>query len=112
MQQSGLIDFELDSTGLHLTNSLGQIKGDRTSLWARHQTTRAKFFTEPTDLTHDIGRSDRNVEAEPISLDLFDQIIQTNEICASGLRLRDFLTLGEDQHFHFFAGACRQHCYT
>src|SRR3989442_6492567 len=111
MQQSRLIDSELHATSLHFTNGFSEIEGNGSGFGTGHETARAKLFTKPTNLTHHIGRCDRNIEAEPIRLNLFDEIIQTNEVCARRLRLRDFLALCEDQHLHFFTGACRQHRY-
>src|SRR5438876_10487632 len=98
MQESGLIDFELDTTRFYITNCFGKIERDRTGLRTGHQATWSEFLTEPTDLSHHIRSSNGNVKAEPVALDLLDKIVQPDKIRTSCLRLCNFLALSEDQH--------------
>src|SRR5436305_7743004 len=112
MQECRLIDSELNATGLHILNGSGQVKCDCPGFGAGHQAAWAKLLTESTNLTHHIGCCYGDVEIEPAAFNLLDQVIKTNKVRSSRLRLVGFLALGENQYPHLFAGTGGQHRYS
>src|SRR5258708_6004300 len=105
MQESGFVHLELYTTSLDFTNGFGEIKCNGTSLRARHQTARSKLFTKPTHLTHNISCCYGNIKPEPISFNLFDQLIDADKVCSGSFLRRVLLTLSEDENLCFFSGS-------
>src|SRR5260370_38511368 len=112
MQERSLIDFELDTTLFHFTHGFRDIEGNGAGFRARHQSARTEFFTESPDFTHYIRGCNRDIKTIPVGLDLFNQVIQANEVCTSCFRFGDFLALPEYDHLHFFTGSVRPHPYS
>ena len=109
MQQGGFIHSKFDTTSFDIAHGFGDIKGNRSSFGAGHQTARAEFFTKAANFAHDIGGRNGDIKASPVGLDLFDEVIQADKIRACSFRFSYFLTLREHQHLDFSAGSSGQH---
>ena len=68
---------------------------DRAGLRVRHQATRAEHAAELADLTHQVGRRDRDVEVEEAALDPLHEIVGADDVGARGLGLAGRVALGE-----------------
>src|SRR6266704_1407431 len=79
MQECSFIDFELDTSLFSLADCLCKIESNRASLGAGHQASRPKLFTKSSYFTHYIGCCDRDIKTDPVSFDLFYQVIQTTK---------------------------------
>src|SRR6266704_3440629 len=112
MQECSFIDFELDTSLFSLADRFCKIESNRASLGAGHQASRPKLFTKSSYFTHYIGCCDRDIKTDPVSFDLFHQVIQTNKVCASCFRFIGFLALREYQHLHIFTSSGGEHSYT
>src|SRR5690606_11955013 len=93
MQVGVPVDAKLDLAALDVADGLLDIHRDRAGLRVRHQATWTKHPTEPSDLAHHVGGRDDRVEVESPVLDLFDQLVATDDV---GPRRPGFLGLGPD----------------
>ena len=60
-----LVDLEVDLTGLSLLDSLSYLHGNGTSLGVRHQATGTQDATEGTNLGHAAGHGDDDIHIGP-----------------------------------------------
>ena len=64
-----LVNLEVDFTLLHFLNGLGNIIGHSTALGVRHEATGTENTAEGTDLTHNSGLGDDDVNVSPTAFD-------------------------------------------
>src|SRR6266516_6520093 len=105
MQECSFIDFELDASLFSLADCLCKVESNRACLGAGHQASWPKLFTKPSYFTHYIGCCDRDIKTDPVSFDLFYQVVQTNKVCTCCFGFIGFLALREYQHLHIFTGS-------
>jgi hypothetical protein len=79
------------------------------NLRIRHQTTRAEDLTQRANDAHGVRRGDAQVEIDVASLDLFSQIVETDDVCACSLGFFSLGALAEHSHANALAGTGRQH---
>ena len=110
LDDAGLLDAELDATGLELADRLGDVGGDRADLRVRHQAARTEDAADLADLDHHVRRRDERVELEPVLLgDLLDVLVAAREVGAGLERFLRLVGLGDDEHALGLAGAGRHH---
>lgn len=105
MEDTGLLDAELNTTGFHVTDGLGDVKGNRANLGVGHQTARSEDATETTDDTHHVRGRDRGIEVHEAFLDPLREFVAANDIGAGLTGLALLLALGEDSNADGLAGA-------
>ena len=93
----------LDLAALELGDGLADVGGDGAGLGVRHQAPRTENPAEATDLTHEVGRGDRDVEVEEAVLDLGDEIVGTDHVGPGGFGVASRVTGGEDGDAHVLA---------
>ncbi|KXX63299.1 hypothetical protein AY586_16680 [Marichromatium gracile] len=91
MNDTGLLDAELNSTTLGVFNSLGDVWRYSTDLRVRHHAARAENLTETTDQWHHVRCCDHCVEIDRTALNFCNQIFSTNNVRTSNL---SFFSLG------------------
>ena len=77
-------------------------------LGVRHQTAAPEDLPELADLTHHVGRRERDIELEPARLDPLDEILATDLVGAGAECFLRLLALGEHRDPDDLAGAMRQ----
>ena len=108
VDDTGLVDLELDAAGLDLLDGALEVEGDGARLGVRHQAAAAEDAAEPADHAHHVRRRERDVEVEPAGLDALGEILATDLVGAGAQRLLGLLALGEDDDADALAGAVRQ----
>src|SRR6266480_6165299 len=106
---AGLVHAELDLARLCLAHGAGNVEGHGAELRVRHEAARPEHFTEPPDLTHEIGRRDGRVEFHPAALDALHEVLGAHDVGPRLARLTLLLALREDRDAHRFADTVRQH---
>lgn len=96
MEDTGLLDAELNTTSLHVTDGLGDVKGDRANLGVGHQAARSEDPAEATDDTHHVRGGDGGVEVHEAFLNPLGEFVAADDIGAGLTGLTLLLALGED----------------
>ena len=94
---TGLIGTVLDFTCFNLGDGLREIHRNRTQFRVRHEAARAEDLTKTTDSAHHVRRSDSDIEVEPATLDLLDDFIGADEVCACSLGFLYFFAFCKDE---------------
>ena len=109
MDDVGLVQTILDFTSLDLLDSSSNVGGNGAGLGGGHQTLGAQDLTKTANNAHHVGRSDNDVEVEPVFLgDLLDQLHAADIVSASSLCLFNLCVLSENQNAAGLAGAVGQ----
>src|SRR5690554_4532675 len=109
VDDTGLVDTELHTTGLELLDDLGDVEGHGAALGVGHQPARSKNRSDSTDLAYHIRRRNRDVKFGPvIGGDALNDILGTDKVRPSSLGSRRVLALGEDHNGGLFAAAVRK----
>ena len=108
MNDTSLVDFEIDLTSLYLFDSLSHIHGYGAALRVRHETTRTENATECTYLSHDARHGDDDIDISPTAFDFLDVLIETDVVGTSGLSLSFFVGSTEDQNTYLLARTVRE----
>src|SRR5215472_18194640 len=98
VDDAGLVQPKLDTTTLDLTNGATDVGRDRARARVRHQPPRAENPGHATDLAHQVGRCDGDVEVGPATLHAGNEIVAADEISTRGLGLARLVTLGKRNH--------------
>ena len=94
-----LVKTVLDLTSLDLLDSLGHIHGYGSGLRVRHQALGSKYTAQTSYNAHHIRCSDYYIEIQPaFVLDLRNQLLSSNEVCACSQSLVSLCVLCEYQH--------------
>ena len=102
----GLVQTVLDLTSLDFLNSSADVGSHGASIGGGHQALGAQNLTKTANQAHHIGRSNNNVELEPVLLgDLLNQLHAANIVSASSGSFVDLSVLGENQDPAGLAGA-------
>ena len=108
MYDTRLVYLEVDLTRLHFLDSSSDVIGHRTALRVRHEATRTEDTTEGTDLTHDSGHGDDDIDFGPATTDLLDIFIETDVVCASSLSFGFLVRSTECKHAHLLTRTMRE----
>src|SRR5690606_5826287 len=108
MHDAGLLDAELDLTGLHVLDRFGHVERDGPDPGVGHEAAGAGHTTARTDLTHHVGRGDPRVEVEPAVLILLHELVGSDEVGSGVLRFDALLALREHQDANGLADSERQ----
>ena len=100
MNDTGLVDLEVDLTGLGSLDGSADLHGDRTGLGVRHEAAGTEDFTQGTHLGHHGRSTDDDVHIRPATFDLLDVLVQAHVVGAGflGLVLLVRSAEGEDAH--------------
>ena len=98
MNDTELVDLEIDLTGLHFLDGLADFHRHGTRLGVRHQAAGAQNTSERSDLRHHVGSRDNHVHVGPAALDLLDVLVQTYVVGAGLGRLLLLVGSTENQH--------------
>ena len=109
MNDAGLVGTVLDLTSLGVLDGGGDIHSHGADLRVRHQTARTEDLAKLANDLHGIRRGDDDVEVQIAGLDFSGQIVETDDIGASGLGCFSLFALGENSNANGLAGTCRQH---
>ena len=105
-----LVNLEVDLTLLNLLDSLGYVDGHSAALGVRHEATRTEYTAEGTDLTHDSGLGDDDINVGPSALDFLNILIEANIVGSGGLGGCLCVRVAEHEHAHLLAGTIGE-CY-
>ena len=108
MDDTGLLDAELNRAGLRVLDGLSHVRRDRTNFRVRHQAARAKHLTETTDNRHHVRRRDDAIKVHEAALDLFHQVLSADEIGSGFLGFFCLGILREHGDANVLAGARRK----
>src|SRR3712207_5463780 len=111
MDDTGLLDAELDSAALGGLGGTLHVHGDRSDLRVRHQAARAKNLTETADERHHVGSGDAAVEVARAAVDDLEALLGAHHIGTGSLGLIGLGATGEHGHANRTAGAIRQVAY-
>src|SRR5262249_40930291 len=103
-----LVDPELDPAALDLADRPLDVEGDRPGLRAPHPAAPAPALGGPAVEAHRAGGRAGDVEPDPASLDLLDEVLTADLVGTSPERLLGLLALGEDGHPDDLARAVRE----
>ena len=108
MNDTTLVNLEVNLTLLNLLNSLGYVHSNGARLGVRHKTTRTEDTAERAKLTHASRLGDDNINVGPTFLDLLDVLIKTYIV--STCCLSSCLLVGgtESEHANNFTSAIGQ----
>ena len=96
MDDTELIDLEVDLTGLGFLDSLADFHRDGAGLGVGHQATGTEDATKSTNLGHAAGHGDDDIDVSPTTLNLGDILIKTVVVGTGGFGL--FLLVGGAEH--------------
>ena len=108
MDDPRLIDLEVDLTRLNFLDSSSDVVSDRTALRVWHQATRTEHTTQSTDLTHDSGHGDDDVDVRPATADLLDVFIEADIVSASSLSFGFLVRGAECKHTYLLPRTVRE----
>ena len=108
MDETGLLDAELDRAGLRVLDGLCHVWRDRTDFRVRHQAAGPEHLTETTDNGHHVWRCDDAVEVHEAALDFFHQVFGADEIGSGFLGFVSLGILCEHGDANVLAGARRK----
>eukprot|EP01139_Manchomonas_bermudensis_P006303 Amastigsp_a176903_12.p1 type:complete len:287 gc:universal Amastigsp_a176903_12:1075-215(-) len=109
MHNTGLVDTELDLTGLGVFHGGGDIGRHRSDFRIRHQSAWAKDLAQRADDTHGVRRCDHDIEIHLAGLDVGSQIIHADDVSARSLGFFSLGALCKHGHTFGLAGAIGQH---
>jgi len=95
-----LVDLEVDLAGFNFAYSFGNVHRHRTRLGVRHQAAGTQNAAQRTHLAHDVRRGDDDIHVGPAAFDLLDVFVQTDVIGTGGLGLLLLFRSAEHQHAH------------
>src|SRR4051812_13269815 len=99
----------LELARLCVTDRLPHVHRDGAGLRVRHQAARTEDPAELADVSHLVGRGDRDVEVGESLLDPLGEIGGADDVCAGLLGLLRLVALGEDGDLRVLAGSVRKH---
>ena len=108
MHDTSLVDLEVNLTLLHFTDSLGYIHSYSSTLGVWHQATRTEHTTQRTNLTHDGGHRDDDVDISPTTLNLLDVLIETYIVSTCFLSSSFSIWCAEAEHASHFTRSVGQ----
>ena len=108
MNNTGLVYLKVNLTLLNLTDSLGNIHGYSTTLGVRHKTTWTQHTTESTNLTHDGGHGDDDINISPSTLNLIDIFVKTYIVCTCCLSFSLLVRSTETEHANLLSSTIRE----
>ena len=91
VNDTSLLDAELDSAALGCLDGTGDVHGDGADLRVRHHAARAENLTETADERHHVRGRDAAIEVDLAALDDFDEVFRANDVGAGSL---GFVSLG------------------
>src|ERR1700730_6033749 len=109
MDDPGLIQAELDLTGLDLLHGSRYFEGDRARLGVGHQAARAEDLAESPGRLHHVGGGDHGFKVRPALLDFLHHIVAADEIRAGFLRFANLLAARDHKNALRLAQPVRQH---
>ena len=112
MYDTRLIYLKVNLTLLNFLNSLSNIHSYSTTLGVRHQATGTQYTTEGTNLTHDRGHSDDNINICPSTLDLLNIFIETNIVSTCFFSSSLLVRSTECEHTYYLTGTIGKRYYT
>ena len=80
MDVTEAVGLVLHATTLEFGNGLGDVHGNGAGLRVRHQTTGSEHAAQTTDLTHEVRRSDSDVEVQESTGHLGYEILGTDNV--------------------------------
>ena len=98
MDDSGLIEPELDLTCLDFLYRARDFESDSSCLRIRHQAARAENFSQASGGLHHVRRGDYGFVIRPAFLNLLDHVFAANEVSAGFLRLANFFAARNHQN--------------
>ena len=98
----------LNTAAFELLDCLCNIGRDRAELGVRHKAARTEDTTETTNFSHHLRRSNRCVEIDLAALDVSDQVIGADDICASFFCCTSSVALSEDRNANGLTRAVRK----
>src|SRR5262249_317812 len=80
LNDTGLLDAELDVAALWALHRAGDVHGHRADFRVRHHAARTEHLTEATDQRHHVGSGDAAIEVDVAALYLLDQVFRTDHV--------------------------------
>ena len=108
MDDTGLVNLEVDLTGLDVLDGAGDIHGDGTGLRVRHEAARTEDTADRADLTHHGRGADDDIDIGPATLDLLDIIVETDIVGTGFLRFVLLVRGAEDEDADDLTGSVRK----
>ena len=108
MNVGELVGAEFDLAAFELFDGLGNVGGNRSGLWVRHEASGTKDTSELADDRHHVGCSDSDVEIEHATFDLLSEVLSANELSTSVLGCLRSFALSEHCNTHRLASSRRQ----
>ena len=108
MNDTSLINLEVNLTLLNLLNSLSDIHCHSTTLRVRHQTTGTEETAQRTNLTHARRHSDDDIDISPATFDLLNILIETSIVSTSCLSSLFLIWCTQSKHANCLTSSVRQ----
>src|SRR5262249_1892059 len=108
MDQTSLLDSELDGAAFGSAHRWPDIGGHSADFRIRHQSPRTKHLSEAADERHHVWSSDGAIEIDHALLHLLDEILRANHIGTGLLGLLSLGALGEHTNSELASRAMRQ----
>ena len=108
MDDTGLVDLEINLTLLDFLHSLSNIHSHSATLWVRHQSARSENTSERTNLAHARRHSDNHIHISPAALDLVDIFLEAHVVGTSLLGSSLLVGSAKTEYAHYLASATWQ----
>jgi hypothetical protein len=108
MNDTGLLDAELDRAALGGFDRALHVHGDGSDLRVRHHAARAEHLTETADQRHHVRGGDAAIEIDRAAVDGLEELLSAHHVGAGSLGLIGLGAAGEHRHTNRTAGAVRQ----